>query len=107
MSARLGSNGEIFDRGYLHYSGPRLGQWLRRLGACSLLDGAALGIRRSWTAKIIPMLLYAAVAIPVLIAIGIRAFLAAFEFSTTRRSSARSSAGGDLRRHDRAGDAVE
>jgi ABC-2 type transport system permease protein len=39
----------------------------------------SLGIRRPWTAKIIPVLLYAAVAIPVLVAIGIRAFLPAFE----------------------------
>jgi ABC-2 type transport system permease protein len=40
----------------------------------------SLGMRRPWTAKIIPMLLYAAVAIPVLIAIGIRAFFPAFQF---------------------------
>jgi ABC-2 type transport system permease protein len=40
----------------------------------------ALGIGRPWTAKIIPLLLYAAVAIPVAVGIGIRAFFPAFEF---------------------------
>jgi ABC-2 type transport system permease protein len=40
----------------------------------------ALGIRRPWTAKVIPMLLYGAVAIPVLIAIGMRAFVPRFQF---------------------------
>ena len=80
MSASTGQYGEIFDRGYLHYSGPRLGQWHAIWALARYSMARALGIRRSWTAKIIPMLLYAAVAIPVLIAIGIRAFLPAFEF---------------------------
>jgi ABC-2 type transport system permease protein len=40
----------------------------------------AIGIRRPWTAKIIPMLIYAAVLIPVALAIGIRAFVPAFNF---------------------------
>ena len=80
MSATTGQYGEIFDRGYLHYTGPRLGQ-LHAIWALTRYSMArALGIRRPWTAKIIPMLLYAAVAIPVLIAIGIRAFLPAVEF---------------------------
>ncbi|HLL51145.1 MAG TPA: hypothetical protein VK356_10795, partial [Thermomicrobiales bacterium] len=80
MSASTGQYGEIFDRGYLHYTGPRLGQ-LHAIWALTRYSMArALGIRRPWTAKIIPMLLYAAVAIPVLIAIGIRAFLPAVEF---------------------------
>ena len=80
MSASTGQYGEIFDRGYLHYTGPRLGQ-IHAIWALARYSMArALGIRRPWTAKIIPMLLYAAVAIPVLIAIGIRAFFPAFEF---------------------------
>ena len=80
MSASTGQYGEIFDRGYLHYTGPRLGQ-LHAIWALTRYSMArALGIRRPWTAKIIPMLLYAAVAIPVLIAIGIRAFLPTVEF---------------------------
>jgi ABC-2 type transport system permease protein len=80
MSTSTGQYGEIFDRGYLHYAGPRLGQAHAIWALARYSMARALGIRRSWTAKIIPMLLYAAVAIPVLIAVGIRAFLPAFEF---------------------------
>ncbi len=80
MSASTGQYGEIFDRGYLHYNGPRLGQTHAVWALARYSMARALGIRRPWTAKIIPMLLYAAVAIPVLIAVGIRAFFPAFEF---------------------------
>lgn len=75
-----GTYGEIFDRGYLHYDGPRLGQAHGIWALARYSIGRALGIRRPWTAKIIPLLLYAAVGIPVAIAIGIRAFLPAVEF---------------------------
>ena len=80
MSAPAGQYGEIFDRGYLHYDGPRLGQAQGIWALTRYSMARALGIRRSWTAKIIPMLLYAAVAIPVAVAIGIRAFFPAIEF---------------------------
>ena len=80
MSVPASEYGEIFDRGYRHYSGPRLGH-LHAIWALARYSMArALGIRRSWTAKIVPMVLYGAVAIPVAIAIGIRAFVPAFEF---------------------------
>jgi ABC-2 type transport system permease protein len=80
VSAASNQYGEIFDRGYLHYSGPRLGQAHAIWALARYSMARALGIRRSWTAKIIPLLLYAAVAIPVAMAIGIRAFFPAFEF---------------------------
>jgi ABC-2 type transport system permease protein len=80
VSAPPGQYGEIFDRGYLHYDGPRLGPGYGIWALARYSMARALGIRRSWTAKIIPLLLYAAVAIPVAIAIGIRAFFPAFEF---------------------------
>jgi ABC-2 type transport system permease protein len=80
MSAPAGPYGEIFDRGYLHYDGPRLGQAHGIWALARYSMARALGIRRSWTAKVIPMLLYAAVAIPVAVSIGIRAFFPAFEF---------------------------
>ena len=80
MSASPGQYGEIFDRGYLHYDGPRLGQAHAIWALARYSMARSLGIRRPWTAKIIPLLLYAAVAIPVLIAVGIRAFFPAFEF---------------------------
>ncbi len=67
--------GEIYDRGYQHYDGPRLG---RRQAFTALVRYSmkrAVGIRKSWTAKIIPIILYVAVALPVVISLGIRAFL--------------------------------
>lgn len=80
MSAAPSQYGEIFDRGYHHYDGPRLGQAHAIWALARYSMARSLGMRRPWTAKIIPMLLYAAVAIPVLIAIGIRAFFPAFQF---------------------------
>jgi ABC-2 type transport system permease protein len=80
MSVPAGPYGEIFDRGYLHYDGPRLGPAHAIWALTRYSMARALGIGRPWTAKVIPMLLYAAVAVPVAIAIGIRAFFPAFEF---------------------------
>jgi ABC-2 type transport system permease protein len=68
-------HGEVYDRGYQHYDGPRLG---RRHAVSALIRYSmkrALGIKKSWTSKVIPILLYLAVAIVVVIPIGIRAFL--------------------------------
>jgi ABC-2 type transport system permease protein len=79
MSVAGGQYGEIFDRGYLHYDGPRLGQAHAIWALARYSMARALGLRRSWTAKIIPLLLYASVAIPVVVTIGIRAFFPAFE----------------------------
>jgi ABC-2 type transport system permease protein len=80
MSAAPGQYGEIFDRGYLHYVGPRLGQAQAIWALARYSMARALGLKRPWTAKIIPLLLYGAVAIPVLISIGIRAFVPQFQF---------------------------
>jgi ABC-2 type transport system permease protein len=80
MNAAPSQYGEIFDRGYHHYNGPRLGRANAIWALARYSMARSLGMRRPWTAKIIPMLLYAAVAIPVLIAIGIRAFFPAFIF---------------------------
>jgi len=80
MSTAPGQYGEIFDRGFRHYDGQRLGQAQAIWALARYSMARSLGMRRPWTAKIIPMLLYAAVAIPVLIAIGIRAFFPAFQF---------------------------
>jgi ABC-2 type transport system permease protein len=80
VSATTGQYGEVFDRGYRHYTGPRLGQAHAIWALARYSMARALGIRRPWTAKIIPMVLYGAVAIPVAIAIGIRAFVPAFQF---------------------------
>jgi ABC-2 type transport system permease protein len=80
MSAPPPQYGEIFDRGYLHYDGPRLGQPHAIWALARYSMARAVGIHRPWTAKIIPLLLYAAVAIPVAVGIGIRAFFPAFQF---------------------------
>lgn len=67
--------GEIFDRGYRTYDGPRRG----RTGAITSLIGysmkRAMGIRKSWTAKILPFMLYLAITIPLVVQIGITAIV--------------------------------
>jgi ABC-2 type transport system permease protein len=77
MSAASRQYGEIFDRGYVHYDGPRLGQQHAIWALARYSMARALGLRRSWTAKIIPLLLYAAVAVPVVISVGVRSFFPA------------------------------
>ncbi len=74
--------GEVFDRGYAHYRGPRLG---RRQAVRSLIGYSmkrALGIRKSWTAKVLPFLLYTSVLIPVVVMIGIDALVPDFNFTS-------------------------
>ena len=67
--------GEVFDRGYKHYDGPRLGR-MHAIWALTLYSiKRAMGIKKNWTAKVTPFVLYAAVAIPVAVGIGIRAFV--------------------------------
>lgn len=74
--------GEVFDRGYKHYDGPRRG----RRGALTSLIGysmkRAMGIRKSWTAKIMPFLLYLSASIPLIIMIGITAIVPDFQFAS-------------------------
>lgn len=67
--------GEIFDRGYAHYEGDRRG----RRGAITSLIGfsmkRAMGIRKSWTAKVMPFILYVSATIPLIVMIGVLAVL--------------------------------
>src|SRR4051812_36257750 len=67
--------GEVFDRGYKHYDGPRLGRRQAQRALVGYSIKRAMGIKKSWTAKVIPILLYIAVFTPVIISIGIRAFV--------------------------------
>jgi ABC-2 type transport system permease protein len=70
--------GEIYDRGYRHYDGPREGR-LHAIWALARYSMArALGIKKGWTSKIIPILLYIGALLPVIIGIGIRAFVPTF-----------------------------
>lgn len=67
--------GEVFDRGYAHYDGERLG---RRQAFRSLIGYSikrALGLRKNWTAKVLPFLLYTAAIIPLIVMIGISAII--------------------------------
>ena len=66
--------GEVFDRGYRHYDGPRLGRNHARRALIGYSVKRAMGIKKSWTAKVIPMFLYIAVSIPVIVSIGIAGF---------------------------------
>lgn len=70
-----GRYGEVFDRGYAHYTGERLGrkQAFRSLVGYSMKR--ALGIRKSWTAKILPFLLYTGAVVPLVIMIGVSALV--------------------------------
>ena len=65
--------GEIFDRGYARYDGQRRG----RRGAITSLIGfsmkRAMGIRKSWTAKVMPFTLYVSATIPLIVMIGVLA----------------------------------
>jgi len=73
-TARAGY-GEVFDRGYAHYDGPREG---RRRAVMSLFTYSmkrAMGIRKSWTAKVLPILLYVSSFVPLIVMIGVAALL--------------------------------
>jgi ABC-2 type transport system permease protein len=67
--------GEIYDLGYKHYDGPRLGRShaIQALVIYSIKRG--LGIRKKWTSKIMPVILYIAAYAPALIVAGIMSFL--------------------------------
>ena len=67
--------GEIFDRGYSHYDGPREGRRRAVLALFGYSIKRALGIRKSWTAKILPALLYFSAFVPLIVMIGIAALL--------------------------------
>jgi ABC-2 type transport system permease protein len=69
-----GRYGEVYDRGYQHYLGKRLGRWHAVWALTVYSIKRAMGIKKSWTAKVIPFILYLAVVGTVLIVIGIQAF---------------------------------
>ncbi|MGD9713665.1 MAG: ABC transporter permease [Thermomicrobiales bacterium] len=75
LSAPDTSFGEVYDRGYHHYDGQRLGrkQAFRALTIYSMKR--ALGSKKSWTAKVTPTLMYIAAGLMVAIPLGIRAFI--------------------------------
>jgi ABC-2 type transport system permease protein len=76
------SYGEVFDRGYAHYDGLRLGrpQAFRSLIGYSIKR--AMGIRKPWTSKILPILLYTSAIIPLIVMIGVAALVPQVEFAS-------------------------
>jgi ABC-2 type transport system permease protein len=73
---------EVFDRGYAHYTGQRLGRRhaLRSLVGYSMRR--AMGIRKPWTAKILPIVLYLAATVPLVVMIGVNALVPNADFAT-------------------------
>jgi ABC-2 type transport system permease protein len=67
--------GEVYDRGYKHYDGERLGR-KHAFGALIRYSiQRALGIKKRWTAKIVPIIIYIVAVGTVAILIGIESFL--------------------------------
>ncbi|MGA7670303.1 MAG: ABC transporter permease subunit [Nitrolancea sp.] len=75
MDRANSSDAQIYDRGYRHYDGPREGRThaIRALISYSIKRG--LGVKKRWTAKIIPILVYGFAFFPVVIIVGIRSFI--------------------------------
>jgi ABC-2 type transport system permease protein len=74
--------GEVFDRGYQRYTGQRQG---RRRAVVSLIGYSmkrAMGIRKSWTAKVLPFLLYVAITIPLVVQLGMTAIVPNLHFAS-------------------------
>jgi ABC-2 type transport system permease protein len=67
--------GEIYDRGYRHYDGSRLGRRHAFWALTSYSIKRALGIKKGWTSKVVPILLYVAVSLVVVIPLGVEAFI--------------------------------
>lgn len=67
--------GEVYDRGYKHYDGERLGR-KHAIGALIRYSiQRALGLKKRWTAKIVPIIIYVVALGTVAILIGIESFL--------------------------------
>jgi ABC-2 type transport system permease protein len=80
VAAEQTGYGEVYDRGYQHYDGPRLGRGHAIWALTTYSMKRALGIKKGISAKIIPILLYIGVLLPVIVAIGIQGFLPQAEF---------------------------
>jgi len=59
--------GEVFDRGYAHYDGRRQGRLAAWWSLTTYSMKRALGLRKRWTAKVLPFCLYVAAIIPVVV----------------------------------------
>ena len=66
--------GEVFDRGYQHYEGSRHGRAGSIWALTRFSMARAMGLKKSWTAKVIPILVYIGAAMTAIIPIGIESF---------------------------------
>jgi ABC-2 type transport system permease protein len=71
MTVTSAPTGQVYDRGYRPYEGPRGGRGavVRALWIASMRR--ALGLRRSWKQKLLPWALLVVVSIPAIVAVGI------------------------------------
>ena len=72
------SRGELYDIGYQHYEGPREGRNRARLALWTNGVRTALGIGRGARAKILPILLFAAITVPAAVIVMIASFAEGF-----------------------------
>jgi ABC-2 type transport system permease protein len=66
--------GEVFDRGYQHYDGTRHGRPGSVWALTRFSVSRAMGIKKSWTAKVIPILVYVGAAMTAIIPVGVESF---------------------------------
>ena len=66
--------GEVFDRGYQHYEGSRHGRAGSVWALARFSMNRAMGIKKSWTAKVIPILVYIGAFMTAIIPVGIESF---------------------------------
>jgi ABC-2 type transport system permease protein len=69
--------GEVFDRGYAHYEGRRQGRFAAWWSLTTYSMKRALGLRKRWTAKVLPFCLYVSALVPVVVLVAIAALLPA------------------------------
>ncbi|HEV2528824.1 MAG TPA: ABC transporter permease subunit [Thermomicrobiales bacterium] len=66
--------GEVFDRGYQHYEGERHGRAGSVWALTRFSMSRAMGLKKSWTAKVIPILVYVGAVMTAIIPVGIESF---------------------------------
>ena len=74
FDAAPGRYGEVYDRGYKHYQGQRLGRKHAFNALVRYSVARAMGIKKRWTAKIVPIILYVVALGTVLVLIGVESF---------------------------------
>ncbi|HZQ79856.1 MAG TPA: hypothetical protein VFE55_21180 [Acidimicrobiia bacterium] len=71
MAVTGGARGAVYDRGYRPYDGPRGGRAAATLALYKASVRRAVGLRRSWRQKFLPLALLGVVSIPAAVNVGI------------------------------------